>query len=59
MGQVKEVTCDECGERMFQNYHSSVMIPDYMQAGSEEADQMEWVRNRMNTRPSGNAKAVY
>lgn len=60
--QMKPVRCDQCRSIMYRDYcvdKLSVLVPDYMQAGSEEAEQVEWVKQQLNTRPSGNDKSVY
>lgn len=59
MGKVGIVMCPKCNRPMHQQYKASVNIPEYMMAGSEEADTTDWVKNRMNTRPSGKDKIYY
>lgn len=51
--------CPKCNRPMHQQYKASVNIPEYMMAGSEEADTTDWVKTRMNTRPSGKDKIYY
>lgn len=59
MGKVGKVNCNKCGKEMYQNYSSSIIIPDYMKAGEEE-DTTEWVKNRLaSTRFSGKDKILY
>lgn len=59
MGKVDKVVCPKCGRLMSQSYKAKVDIPDYMQAGSEESDTTDWVKSRLNTRPSGKDKIYY
>lgn len=52
--------CPECGKIMHQDYKkaSGVIIPDEMKAGEDE-DLMDWVKDKMNNRPSGKDKVFY
>ena len=55
MGSLKEIYCDKCNSLMHQDYNGgTVIIPDYMKAGTEESDSTEWIFDRLqNNRFSG------
>ena len=51
-----KVFCD-CGTQMHQKWSSALQIPDYMKAGEEQ--EIEWVKDRLQNRPSGKRKVLY
>lgn len=51
-----EIICD-CGAKMHQKWSSALHIPEYMKAGEEQ--EMEWVKDRLQNRPSGKRKVLY
>ena len=55
-GSSAKVFCD-CGTQMHQKWSSALQIPDYMKAGEEQ--EIEWVKDRLQNRPSGKRKVLY
>ena len=51
-----QVLCD-CGKQMHQKWSSALYVPDYMKAGEEQ--EREWVKDRLQNRPSGKRKVLY
>lgn len=53
----KKVICD-CGKQMHQEWGSSIVIPDYMKADSNE--DISWINEKMKqTRPTGTDRIYY
>ena len=51
-----EVTCD-CGNKMIRIWSAALVVPDYMKAN--QTQEMSWVNDKLNTRPSGKTKVYY
>jgi len=52
----KKVICD-CGNNMKRVWTTSLIIPEYMKA--EQTQEMAYVNDRLNIRPSGKTKVYY
>lgn len=51
-----EIVCS-CGARMHQKWSSALHVPEHMKAGEEQ--EIEWVKDRLQNRPSGKRKVLY
>lgn len=51
------VTTCNCGTRMHQKWSAALHVPEYMRAGEEQ--QIEWVKDRLQNRPSGKRKVLH
>lgn len=50
------VVCD-CGHKMHRLWSAALIVPDYMKAN--QTQEMTWVNDRLNNRPSGKTRVYY
>lgn len=59
IGPPDEVFCDHCGEKMSRIWGSSIYIPEYFKATSDEVSPSDVGRLINSRRPSGKRKIYY
>lgn len=52
----KTVLCDKCDKEMQRVWTTNLVVPEYMSA--QESQEIEWITDRLNNKPSGRRKTI-